>query len=395
MQNTKVDLSDLNPHFRRFVADLLVRKHAEPATFCTEISPGDEMFFKAILPGFGNELNLSYFRYVESALRIFDVYRQLVDAGLGGFANVRSALDFGSGYGRLTRSLVQNLPPERIWVADLYPDAMEWQKHVFGVNAVMSAKDPDRFALDRVFSVIFAGSVFSHLPDGLFQQWLKRLHRLAASDGILVFSVHGEALLPAGEPMSPEGIRYLGFSESDSLGLDVYGMTYVSEAYVGATIAHLDRGRRVQFRRFPKGLYENQDLYVVAGESVDLSDFALRISPMGGFEHMSFSAEGSVEFFGWAIDLNPGHQITHFEVFCDAQSVHVGTPVADAARLWRYFPGAPNIPVRWHFSVPGQLRHPKCVIRVELHSSSGSSANAYAAIPEGEENPVSIRGQAT
>ena len=393
--NRKMDLGDLNGAFRQFVADLLVRNHADPAKFCTEIAADDEMFFKAVLPGYGYEPNISYFKYVESALRTFEVYRQLVAAHWGGFANVRSVLDFGSGYGRLTRSLVQHLPRESIWVADIYPGAMAWQNRMFGVNTLMSVKDPDRFAPDRSFSVIFAGSVFSHLPDALFQRWLKRLYRQTAPDGILAFSVHGEKLLPAGERMGPAGIHFLAFSEGDSLGPDVYGMTYVSEAYVDASIARLGQGRHVQYRRFPNGLYENQDLYVVAGESIDLRDFALRIPPIAGFEHVSDPAEGDVEFFGWAIDFNRGHRITRFEVFCDAQSIHVGAPGAELERLRHFCPGSPNAPVQWHFSLPRRLRHPQCVIRVEVHSSSGAAAYAYAAVPEGEANADSMKGLLT
>lgn len=390
-----MDLDNLNADFRRFVADVLVRKHANPASFCTKISPDDEMFFGAIMPGYGNEPNLSYFKYVESALRTFDVYRQLVDGLLGGFSNVRSVLDFGSGYGRLTRLLVQHLPREKIWVADVYRGAMAWQERTFGVNAVMSATDPDRFTLDQSFSVVFAGSVFSHLPDALFQRWLKRLYRLVAPDGILAFSVHGEELLPAGELPGPEGIRYLAFSESKTLGSDVYGMAYVSEAYVEASIAHLDQARRVQFRQFRKGLYENQNLYVVAGERVDLRAFSLQISPMGGFENISVSAEGNLDLFGWGIDLNPGHQITRLEVFCDTRKIHVGAPVIDYDRIWQYFPGAPNMPVRWHCTLPSHLRRPHSMVRVELHSSSAAVAYAYAAVPESEADPVSLKGLAT
>jgi SAM-dependent methyltransferase len=272
---------------------------------------------------------------------------------------------------------------------------MAWQKRLFAVNAVLSADDPDRFVLDEEFSLILVGSVFSHLPDALFQRWLGRLYRLVAPDGILVFSVHGEEILPANEQMDRKGICYLSFSESASLGTDVYGMTYVSDAYVDASIARLDPTRTVQFRRYRKGLYENQDLYVVAGANVDLGDFVLRIPPIGGFELMSGPADGEVKFYGWAIDLNPGHQITQFEVFHDGISVHVGAPVADLNRLWHYFPGAPNIPVRWQFSLPSRLRHPQCVIRVELRSTTGAVAYAYADIPDGEANPTSMKGHLT
>jgi SAM-dependent methyltransferase len=395
MKRRKIDLSDLNGAFRRFASDLLVRMRMDPGSYCYEIAPRDEMFFNAIMPGYGNEPNISYFKYIESALRTFDIYRQLIDSYAGGFANIRGVLDFGSGYGRLTRSLVQHLPREKIWVADIYESAMTWQKERFAVNTVNSVNDPDRFALNQSFSVVFAGSVFSHLPDALFQRWLNRLYGLTAPDGIFVFSVHGEALLPAGERLGPEGIRYLAFSESATLPTDVYGMTYVSGDYVAASIARLDPTRHVQFRRFPRSLYENQDLYVVAGASVDLREIALTIPLLGGFELVSGPAEGAIEFYGWAVDFNRGHQVTRFEVFCDEQSIHVGAPTPDADRLWHYFPGAPNIPVGWRFSLPAGLRHPERVIRVEFYSSSGAVGYAYASIPDGEVNPTSMRGLLT
>jgi SAM-dependent methyltransferase len=275
-------------------------------------------------------------------------------------------------------------------VSDIYAVSMAWQAQTFGVNALMSVKDPDLFALDRSFSVVFAGSVFSHLPDALFQRWLKRLYRLVAPDGILVFSVHGVPLLPQGEQIGPDGLRYLEHSESDSLGADVYGMTYVTEAYVEASIARLDAARQVTFRRFDKGLYENQDLYIVGGAQRDLPDIGLRISPIGGFEGATEGAGGELHFAGWGIDLNRGHQIARLEVYCDDGRIHVGEPIADLARALAYFPGAPNMPVRWSFTLPAGLRRPHAVIRVELHSSSGAVAYAYATPP----SPESLRSEA-
>lgn len=177
-QNFK--LINLNSDFQRFIEDLLLRKNAKH--LFTEISPKDEMFANAILPGYQDELNISFFRYIESALGMFDVYQQLVETYFGDFANVNNVLDFGSGYGRLTRSLVQHLPAKNIWISDLYSDAMAWQEQVFGVNAVVSTKDPDQFPLDQSFSVVFVGSVFSHLPDELFQRWLRRLYHLTSPD---------------------------------------------------------------------------------------------------------------------------------------------------------------------------------------------------------------------
>ena len=405
MTKQNFELIDLNSDFQRFVEDLLLRKNAKH--FFTEISPEDEMFANAILPGYKNEVNISFFRYIESALGMFDVYQQLVETYFGDFANVDKVLDFGSGYGRLTRSLTQHLPAKNIWVSDLYSDAMTWQEQVFGVNTVVSTKDPGQFPLDQSFSVVFVGSVFSHLPDELFQRWLRRLYDLTSPDGVLVFSVHDEKLLPATsrkrmiiwgrkrERIGKNGIRYFASSESDSLGTDIYGMTYVTEAYVRKSVEQLDPIRRVQYQRFPKALYQTQDIYVVAKKAIENPDFTIKIPPRGGFLAMFPDAGESIKFSGWTIDLNQGHQIIRFAVFCDSVRIQVSTNTTDYEEALHHYPGAPNMPLQWSFSLPAGMCQPRCLICVEFHSSCGSVGHVYATIPEGNIMPGFLKDLAT
>ena len=393
MTNKNHKLSDLNSDFQRFVTDLLLRKNA--SHLCTEISTEDEMFVKAIMPSYENELNISYFKYIESVFRMFDVYHQLVEAHFENFSKVVNVLDFGSGYGRLTRSLINHLLAKNIWVSDIYSEAMAWQEQMFGVKTIVSVKDPDQFTLDQSFSVVFAGSVFSHLPDALFQRWLKRLYHLTSPDGILVFSVHDEKSLPAGERMGKDGIHYLTFSESDSLSTDVYGMTYVTDAYIKRSVEQLDPFQHLQFHRFPKALYENQDLYVIVKNKIRHPGFTIKISPMGGFITMYPGPEKSITFSGWAIDLNQGHHVISFVVFCDARQIHDSTTLKDYEEVSRFFPGAPNMPVLWSFTLPASMFQAHCLIRIELHSSSGSVGYAYATVPEGDMVPGFLRGLAT
>jgi len=118
-------LEELNQPFRGFVADLVERRFGtDHSRFSAHVAVSDEMFVKAILPGYGSEMNISLFNYVESCLRMFDVYRQIVEQAFGGFKQLRSMRDFGSGYARLTRSVVHRLDREGIWVADLHAQAM-------------------------------------------------------------------------------------------------------------------------------------------------------------------------------------------------------------------------------------------------------------------------------
>ena len=367
--------------------DLIERKGFDSETYGTDICPDDEMFYKAILPGYNNNQGLALFKYIESGFRIFDIYKQLV-AHLGDFSAIGPVLDFGSGCGRLTRSLIHLLPKSQIWVSDLYPYALTWQAESFGVNALASVRNPDHFALEQEHTIILAGSVFSHLPDAIFRRWLSRLIRIVAPRGMLAISVHAENLLPAGETIGEGGFRYLGWSESESHEADVYGMMYVTEDYMAKVVAECDPSRKLSYRRYPKALYENQDLYVIAGDEVDLSALDLTITPIGGTDRIRQKGD-VIECIGWGIDLNPGHQLVRAEVYYNDEHVSTEVPVADNVAALTYFPGAPNTPVSWVVEVPIE-QAASGVLRVDLVSSSGAIAHCYAAML-GSTDPDMIR----
>ncbi|WP_309644158.1 class I SAM-dependent methyltransferase, partial [Phenylobacterium sp.] len=231
-QSRDLAFDAIDPRYLAFIRDYLARHGLDADRFCRPLPADDEMFFKAILPNYEGDASISAFKFVESTLRHFDAYRQIVDGALGGFPKLGTVLDFASGWGRLTRVLEQRLKPRQIFVGDIYHDAVAWQEKTFGVTGVYSAPDPDGFKHGGVHDLIFVGSMFSHLPDGLFQRWLAKLHGFLGPKGVLAFSVHDEAILPAGQAMDASGLTYLRFSESGSLDLEIYGMSYVTEAYV-------------------------------------------------------------------------------------------------------------------------------------------------------------------
>jgi hypothetical protein len=337
------------------------------------------MYHRAILLSYPENSGLATFKYFESAMRTFDVYEQMA-RHLGGFSAVGPVLDFGSGWGRLSRCLVQKMKRENIWVSDIYSDATAWQAEKLGVVGVVSVSDPDRFALTGSFSIIFVGSVFSHLPDDLFQRWLGKLYSLLSPNGILAFSVLDETYLQAGElagqTVGAEGFAYFEISESASLDHKIYGAMYVRENYVRESVAKLDLGRKVGLKLFKSGLYENQDLYVLAGANVDLSSLDLIITPHGGMTSVS-QENGVSSIGGWGIDLNKGHQLVKAELFLDDDPVELIVPTVGYAEAEKYFPVAPNPAVSWTF----QFSRPVVVdlIRVELKSSSGAVMQIYAA----------------
>jgi hypothetical protein len=363
-------LADLDFASQAFVRHLLARAGYDLADYELAIGPGDEMFFKGVLPGYPGRPGVAFFRYVESALRTFEVYRQLA-GHLGGFAALGPVLDFGSGWGRLTRTLSRHLPPERIWACDIYPDAVAWQAETFGVNGLASVTDPGHFAFRQPCSIVFVASVFSHLPDGLFQRWLERLYALVAPNGLLAFSVHGAAFAPEGQAISEEGIGYAYWSESATLDPTIYGMSYVTEAYVARAIAEATAG--AGYKVFPRALFESQDLYVVAGRGVDLSGLEVVAAPIGGFNGRGVKRPG---WDGWGVEPNVGAQVVRADLYVDDVLLRSMAPSADHEEVRRYFPGTPNMPVRWRFDAP-ELS-PSALVRVELTSSTGRSTTCYA-----------------
>lgn len=376
----RADLSfdAIDPRYRAFLEDYLRLYGLDPQRFCRPLPGADEMFFKAILPNYEHDASIAAFKFTEATLRHYDTVRQIVDQAFGGFDRLGSMLDFASGYGRLTRILLQKLRPEQIFVADIYRDAIDWQRAAFGVAGIYSAPDPAALTYAGRHDLVFVGSMFSHLPAELFHAWLARLYALLAPGGVLAFSVHDESFLPDGEAMDPSGIRYFRFSESGSLDADIYGMSYVSEAFVGEAIARLPGAP--SWRRHPKGAYENQDLYVVGAAGRDVARLEVASTPMGGFETAAHLTNGAVEFSGWAIERTPGRSLQRLEAQVGAARVTVA-PDRERPDVLAHFPRAANAPVGWRFRLPRDQARPGEMIRLRMDSDSGLFGCCYAEFP--------------
>jgi SAM-dependent methyltransferase len=375
-------IDDQPPPYQAFVRDVVGRFGFDPATFHLEIPDQDEPFFASVIPGYPGRPGAAFFRYFLSALRTYEIYRQLAEA-LGGFSALGRVLDFGAGHGRLTRSLVHRLDRRAIWACDIYPEAVAWQAETFGVNGLVSVTDPDRFGLADRHGIVFAASVFSHLPDGLFQRWLARLYGLVAPKGLLAFSVHDASFAPADQAIGADGIGYARTSESDTLDPAIYGMSYVQEGYVAQAIAQAcGPAAGGAYRRFPRALFENQDLYVVGGPETDLSSLRVVPSPMGGFRPLP---DPGGLWSGWGFEPTHGAQVLDAELFIGEAKLAAVRAAPGEPEIAKYFPGAPNAPVRWSFQ-PLDCP-PGSILRVELTSTTGAKTFCYAAAP-GPDGPA-------
>lgn len=201
--------------------------------------------------------------YFETGLQAFRMTDQIVNWHFGRFDSIR-LLDFASGYGRVTRHLLSKMPPNQLTISDLMPDAVDFQRCIFGIEGIVSTVAPERLELPGKYDLIQAISLFSHLPDKLFRQWLVKLWSHLDPNGALIISVHGCGLQSGG---GRGEFVFVPTSENANLDPNAYGTTWVSSTYVSSVLNDALTG--FSFKHLPKGLCGYQDVYVIIKDETE------------------------------------------------------------------------------------------------------------------------------
>ena len=237
----------------------------------------------------------------------------------------------------MTRFAVLDVPPESLWVSDIYAGGVRFQEAAFGVHGIVSHADPARFPSGERFDAIVVSSLFTHLPEVTFRSWLERLWGLLRPGGALVFSVHDRDLLQPGRELPPSGILFDAMSESGTLPTEQYGTTWVDEPFVRRMVEAVAPGSSAH--RIPRGLLRFQDLWVVVPEAgADFSRLALRAEPEGFVEHCSL-AGGHLRLAGWVVDRARRAAPGELRVSLDGETLLVHddfTPRPDVGVLFPY-----------------------------------------------------------
>jgi 2-polyprenyl-3-methyl-5-hydroxy-6-metoxy-1,4-benzoquinol methylase len=156
-----------------------------------------------------------------------------------------SLLDFGSGYGRVSRFFPQVFPKSQITVSEVKEHALKFQKEQFGFNTIPHTQDADSLASGQ-FDIILALSVFTHLPQASFEAWLTKLIQSLQPKGGLVFTFNH--IRTYNKPVTNPDFHYITLSEdssfsfvSDSLSdTREYGSTFVSYSYLENFLKQFD-----------------------------------------------------------------------------------------------------------------------------------------------------------
>jgi len=250
-------------------------------------------------------------------LQIQSLLRQAVQWRFGGFSKLRRVLDFAAGDGRATRFLAAEVGPDRVWASDILPAAVEFQGKEFGVRTIQPVTDPDQFRCGETFDCILVSSLFTRLPEGMFARWLRVLFGLLAPGGVLVFSVHGEALLPQRVSMPLNGIWFHPGSEDSPLKSSDYGSAIVTDGFVRRQIGKLPgpcHGVSIE-----RGLCRQQDVYILSNQAVPAKAPQIVQEPDGFVDLCLWTKSKELVLGGWAADVNAGHSIKEVQIFINGK----------------------------------------------------------------------------
>ena len=178
-----------------------------------------------------------------------------------------SLLEFASGYGCVSRHMLNAMPNLDLTSCDIHAEAIEFLRaNIPGSSQLQSKHKPEDFNPDRKYDYVFALSFFSHMPRRTWPIWLQQLFAAVKSGGYLMFTTQGETSRQYhGNPTIPEdGFWFSEESEQRDLDLNEYGQTIVTPTYAVSEIAKIADARLIGLDLH--GWWEHQDLYVVRKE---------------------------------------------------------------------------------------------------------------------------------
>jgi SAM-dependent methyltransferase len=209
--------------------------------------------------------------YAERGRNVIALVEETLAAAGKRIEDVGRWLDFGCGYGRVLRFLLEQVPPERVAASDVIAEGVEFCRSEFGVEALRSHPELASVELGS-FDFVYAVSVVTHLDERNSVDFLRLVGDSLTEGGIAMFTTHGEwSLVHPGHygseyearaeeieaAVRERGIAYLRYEFAP----DDYGITWHSREFVETTMAELHGAELRPLLFKPRGLDGHQDVY--------------------------------------------------------------------------------------------------------------------------------------
>jgi SAM-dependent methyltransferase len=131
-----------------------------------------------------------YFHLGAEAFRCIETIRAAVGVPTPG-----RILDLPSGHGRVLRVLRVAFPQAEVVACDLDRGAVDFCAGELGAIPCYSDRDPSHIRLEGSFDLIWCGSLFTHLDQPRWSEFLELFDSVLAPSGVLVFTTHGPYLV--------------------------------------------------------------------------------------------------------------------------------------------------------------------------------------------------------
>jgi SAM-dependent methyltransferase len=124
---------------------------------------------------------------IRNACKIYRLMRNIYEAYRGELESADGILDFGCGWGRITRCFLKDVEPDRLWGVDAYDKMITVSRETsrWGNFRQSNPLPPIEFR-DSTFDLIFCWSVFSHLSEEAQRQWIDEFARILKPGGLVI-----------------------------------------------------------------------------------------------------------------------------------------------------------------------------------------------------------------